>query len=350
MSTVIEFPETARAEWEVAAQAVEAEHRLRARIQKDTEVERETTRLRVRYEANQLFQSELDADATPVLEMVTLADYRANPVGAPVDLIDGVVKDNGLTIMLGPSGSGKSTIALQMIHSLATGEEWLGQTAKPLMGAYGVLSYDMDAGMVMDWMDGYPNMDPTKVSVVNAYKRGNPLGVPAMRAQIAATWQAMGVEVVVLDSFSASFFGHDQNDAAAVMAHYRDMKLFALTEVGARALIVITHSTEASPFKARGSTVHHDVADSIVGVEGTGADERKVRMVKYRAARGQKQMDPVVLTAPDPNTHLVDLDTGAMTLAGFALPASTIADAFTDLPDPHAAPDTDSTYEEGDDL
>ena len=345
---MIEFPETASVEWAVAAEAVEAEHRLRKRIQRDTEVERETERLRVRHEANLFFQSELDADATPVLEMLTLSDYRANPSIAPVDLIDGVVKDNGLTIMLGPSGSGKSTIALQMIHSLATGDDWLGQTSKPLMGAFGVLSYDMDAGMVMDWMDGYPNMDPTKVSVVNAYKRGNPLGVPAMRAQIAAAWQTMGVEVVILDSFSASFFGHDQNDAAAVMAHYRDMKLFALTEVGARALVVITHSTEASPFKARGSSVHHDVADSIVGVEGTGSDERRVRMVKYRAARGQKQMDPVVLTEPDPTTHLVDLDTGAMNLAGFALPASAVAQAFPDLND---APDTDSTYdEEGDDL
>jgi archaellum biogenesis ATPase FlaH len=347
---VIEFPETAQREWEVVAEAAEAEHKLRQRIQHATEVEREMSRLRVRHEANLSFQSELDADATPVLEMLTLSDYRANPTNTPVDLIDGVVKDNGLCIMLGPSGSGKSTIALQMVHSLATGEDWLGQTAKPLMGGYGILSYDMDAGMVMDWMDGYPNMDPTKVSVVNAYKRGNPLGVPAMRAQIAAAWRSMNTEVVVLDSFSASFFGHDQNDAAAVMSHYRDMKLFALTEVGARALIIIVHSTEASPYKARGSTVHHDVADSIVGVEGTGSDERKVRMVKYRAARGQKQMDPVVLTVPDPTTHLVDLDTGAMTLAGFALPASVVADAFTDMPDTHAEPDTDSTYEGDDDL
>lgn len=347
---MIEFPETAAKEWQVAAEAVEAEHKLRKRIQHDTEVERETARLRIRHEANIFFQSELDADATPVLEMVTLADYRSNPSIAPVDLIDGVMKDNGLCIMLGPSGSGKSTIAFQMLHSLATGEDWLGQTTKPLMGAYGILSYDMDAAMVMDWMDGYPNMDPAKVSIVNAYKRGNPLGVPAMRAQIASAWKAMGVEVVVLDSFSASFFGHDQNDAAAVMAHYRDMKLFALTEVGARALVIIVHSTESSPFKARGSTVHHDVADSIVGVEGTGADERKVRIIKYRAARGQKQMDPVVLTVPDPTTHLVDLDPGAMSLAGLALPASIVANAFPDIPDAIQAPDLDGTDEEGDDL
>lgn len=347
---MIEFPETAAKEWAVAAEAIEAEYRLRQRIKQDTEVEREAFRLRVRHAATSLFQSELDADTTPVLEMLTLSDYRSNPSAAPVDLIDGVVKDNGLTIMLGPSGSGKSTVALQMIHSLATGEEWLGQVTKPLMGAFGVLSYDMDASMVMDWMDGYPNMDPTKVSIVNAYKRGNPLGVPAMRAQIAATWKAMGVEVVTVDSFSASFFGHDQNDAAAVMTHYRDLKLFALTEVGARALVIITHSTEANPFKARGSTVHHDVADSIVGMEGTGSEERRIRMVKYRAARGQKQMDPLVLSVPDPTTHLVGIDTGATIMAGYSLPASAIAAAFTDVPDPHEAPDTEGTDDEGDDL
>ena len=48
-------------------------------------------------------------------------------------------------------------------------------------------------------------------------------------------------------------------------------------------------------------------------------------------------------------THLVSLDTGAMNLAGFALPASVVAQVFPDL---HDDPDTDSTYddEEGDDL
>lgn len=346
---MIEFPETAAKVWQVAAEAVEAEQRLRKRIQHDTKVEDETSRLRVRHEANLMFLAELDADATPVLEMVSLADYRkGGAVNAPVDLIEGAVKDDGLCIVLGPSGSGKSTIALQMIHSLATGSEWIGQVAKPLSGAFGVVSYDMPFGMVMDWLDGYPGVDDTKVSVINAYKQGNPLNVPAMRAQITAGWKAMGVEVVVIDSFSASFFGHDQNDAAAVMSHYRDLKKFALVEVGARALIVIAHSTDSNPLKARGSTVHQDVADSIIAMEGTGSDPRHIRMAKYREGRGQRQMDPVVLTAPDPKTHLVEVDTGGTIHAGYTLPAHLAAAAFTNVPDPHDDPDTDSG--EDDDL
>lgn len=346
---MIRFPETAITEWQVVADAAEAEARLRKRIQHETEVERETQRLRIRYEAGVLFQTEMDAEQTPVLEMLTLANYQVNPAAAPVDLIEGVVKQDGLCLMLGPSGSGKSTVALQMLHSLMTGEDWLGQPTKPVMGGVGILSYDMDASMVMDWMDGYPNIDASKVSVVNAYKRGNPLGVPAMRRQIADAWRAQNTEVVVLDSFSASFFAHDQNDAASTMAHYRDLKLFALTEVGAKALVIIVHSTEGSPHKARGSSVHHDVADSIVSVEGTGTDSRKIRMVKYRAARGQVQMNPVVVTAPDDVTHLVELDFGAMQLQGMALPAGAAAQAFTVMPEQTQAPDTESD-EEDDDL
>lgn len=346
---MIRFPETAQTEWQTVANAAEAEARLRKRIQHDTEVERETFRLRVRHEAQLLFQSEMDAEQTPVLEMMSLADYQANPSSAPVDLIEGVLKQDGLCIMLGPSGSGKSTLGLQMLHSLMTGEDWLGQPTKPIMGSVGVLSYDMDGAIVMDWMVGYPNIDPFKVSIVNAYKRGNPLGVPAMRSQIAAAWKAANTEVVVLDSFSASFFAHDQNDAAATMAHYRDLKLFALTEVGAKALVVITHSTEGSPFKARGSSVHHDVADSIVGVAVENTGSRSVRMVKYRAARGQVQMNPVVVTAPDNVTHLVGLDLGAMQLAGMHLPSGAAAQAFTAMPAPTEEPDTESD-EEDDDL
>lgn len=343
---MIQFPETAQAEWKIVAEAANATTELKLRIERETQVERELERLRIRHGAGLLFQQELDADQTPSLEMGTLADYKANPAAAPVDLIDGVIKDNSLCIMIGPSGSGKSTLALQALHSLATGDKWLSQTTIQISGGVGVLSYDMDASMVMDWMSGFPNVDPSKVSVVNAYKRGNPLGVPQMRAQIAAAWKALGVEIVVLDSFSASFFGHDQNDAAATMQHYRDMKLFALTEVGARALIVIAHSTEGSPHKARGSSVHHDVADSIVSVEVDSKTQlRAVRMVKYRAARGQHQMLPVVVTAPDDVTHLVSLDLGAMTLAGMQLPPGAIAGAFA-LPNPTEAPDTDSEYEE----
>jgi RecA-family ATPase len=350
---MIQFPETANTEWTVIAEAANAAEDLKQRIERGTQVERELERLRIRHEAALSFQAELDADQTPTLEMMTLANFQSNPSAVPVDLIDGVVKQDGLCIMLGPSGSGKSTLGLQMLHSLQTGEDWLGQTAKPMHGSVGVMSYDMDAAMVMDWMNGYPNMDPHKVSVVNAYKRGNPLGVPAMRAQIAEAWKAMNVEVVVIDSFSASFFAHDQNDAAATMHHYRDLKLFALTECEAKALIVIVHSTESSPDKARGSSVHHDVADSIVVVSRTTPADpfspRNVRMAKYRAARNQHQMSPLVVGAPDPQTHLCDIDSGAMILAGIPLPPSAAAAMFADTPDMNEDPDID-VQEEDDDL
>lgn len=347
---MIQFPETAQTEWKIVADAANVERELRKRLELETQVERELEKLRVRHGAGLLFQQELDSDQTPALEMATLADYKSNPTSGPSDLIEGVLKAEGLCIMTGASGSGKSTLALQAVHSLMAGEKWLGQDVQPISGSVGIMSYDMDAAMVLDWMAGMPNVDPTKVSVVNAYKRGNPMGVPMMRAQIAVAWKNLGVEVVIIDSFSASFFGHDQNDAAATMSHYRDMKLFALTEVGAKALIVIAHSTEGGPHKIRGSSVHHDVADSIVGVEvDNKTQKRSVRMVKYRAARNQHQMNPVVVTAPDDVTHLVDLDLGEMTLAGMQLPIGAIAGAFA-LPDPTEEPDIDSDSEEDGDL
>jgi hypothetical protein len=239
---MVQFPETVQREWDAAANAVKAAQAVKQRIDRGVAVEHAVENLRVRHDAHLLFQQELDADSTPVLEMSTMTEYRSNPAAAPTDLIDGVLKDNGLCVVLGPAGSGKSTAALQMLHSLMNGSDWLGQQAHQISGAVGILSYDMDAAMVFDWMAGFPNLDDDKVSVVNAYKRGNPLGVPAMRKRIAETWKAIGVEIIVLDSFSASFFMQDQNDAGATMAHYRDLKLFALTEVGAKALIVIAQN------------------------------------------------------------------------------------------------------------
>lgn len=343
---MIQFPVAAETEWTIIASAANAEKELRLRIERATQVENRLEKLRVDHEAKIALEQELNADQTPALEMSTLATHKSNPAAAPADLIEGVLKDKGLCIVIGPAGSGKSTSALQMLYSLSTGEDWLGQQVTKLNGGMGVLSYDMDGAMVMDWMSGFPNIDPAKFSVVNAHKRGNPVAVPQMRAQIAAAWKAMNVEVVVLDSFSASFFGLDQNDAAATMAHYRDMLKFALTECGARALVVIAHSTESSPLKIRGSTVHHDVADSIVGqVSDPKTGIRDLRMVKYRASIGQVQMSPVVLTAPDSVTHLVDLDIGGMQLAGLKPPAGM---AFPVVPDSYEDPDTDSEVEEED--
>lgn len=348
---MIQFPETARAEWEIVAEAAKAEETLRQRIARDTKVEVELERLRVRHEAQTELQQELNADQTPELKMFTLASFQNGQVTAPADLIEGVLKDEGLCVMVGPSGSGKSTLAFQMLHSLMTGEDWLGQTAKPLTGSVGVVSYDMSGAMVFDWMNGYPSLDPSKVHLIDAYKTGNPLGVRQMRQQIVDLWKAANVEVIVIDSFSASFFGQNQNDAAEVMGHYRDLKRFALQEVGARAVIIIAHSTPSSPDKIRGSTVHHDVGDSIVVVDpdlSKPNQPRTVRMAKYRAGRGQKQMDPVVVSSPDDVTHLVGLDVGAMTMAGLALPPGVVAQAFPDLPDTYEDADTESQEEEDD--
>jgi KaiC/GvpD/RAD55 family RecA-like ATPase len=329
---MIQFPTEVWSEWELVASEAHAEDDLKKRIAREQHIEVEVEKLKINHEAKQLFNQELEADTTPALEMTTLSNYKTTPSAVPTDLIEGVLKSEGLCLVIGPSGSGKSTMAWSMLHSMMSGTPWLGQTVNQSVGAVGIVSYDMDANLVLDLMSGFPNIDPDKVSVVNAHKRGNPLALPQMRTQIAKAWLALGVEVMVVDSFSASFFGHDQNDAASTMEHYRMLLSFS-RQCGAKSLIVIVHSTESNPLKIRGSSVHHDVADSILSVSGTQQDPRKLRMVKYRAAHGQYQMNPVITTKPDDVTHLIDLDYGAMALDGMTLPQGVSAQAFPPLPD-----------------
>jgi len=348
---VIQFPETARSEWDIAADAVEAEANVRRKIERGTLVEAELERMRIRYEAKVLLEQEINADQTPELKMFTLANFQNGTIAAPADLIEGVLKDDGLCVMVGPAGSGKSTLALQMLHSLMTGDDWLCQTTKPLSGAVGVMSYDMPGTLMADWMVGFPGIDPAKVNLVDAHKTGNPLGVPAMRQQIVDSWRQSNTEVIIIDSFSASFFGASQNDAAEVMNHYRELKRFALQEVGARAVVIIAHSTAAQPEKIRGSTVHEDVADSIVVVNpNPKTKKRTVTVPKYRAARGQTEMEPRIITAPDAVTHLVDLDPQEMTMEGMSLPSNLPAAMFSPLPEQHDEADTETDSVEDDGL
>lgn len=348
----VEFPETAAREWQIVADAANASTMLAQRLARDTLIEDALEKLRIRHEAQVQFEAELQAADTPDLDMLTLADYLANPAAlGPQDLVDGVLNADGVCLFVGPSRAGKTTLALQLCYCLATGTDFLGQPTSQLSGSFGILSYDMPGSMMLDWMAGLPNVDARRFGLVNAYRQGNPLAVPAQRAAIIAAWKARKTEVVVIDSFSASFFGQDQNDAAATMAHHRELKKFALTEVGAKVLIIIVHSTDGSPRKPRGSTVHIDATDSMVIVwppDGPGTP-RHVDMEKYRSARGQSQMTSRVLTAPDPITNLVDLDAGGMTLAGYPLPVGLASSMFTSLPDPTAPPDLDGNSEvEGD--
>ena len=149
----------------------------------------------------------------------------------------------------------------------------------------------------------------------------------------------------MLDSFSASFFGSDQNDVVQVMEHYRDLKKFALTEVGAKGLIVITHSTKAKPTEPRGSSAHTDTADTMVlVVEEPTTGKRKVTMEKYREARGFKPMSPVLVGAPDSATHLMDVDAGAMVMVGLQPPAG--AEMFDTEHEEYEAPES-GVYQEG---
>jgi len=340
---IIEFPETVAAEWRIVADAAGAEDTLRERLILESKVDAELDKIRVRYQAQMLHTAEIEAGDTPELEMFTVADYKEDPSMAQVDLIDGVLNEDSLCLVLGPSKSGKSTLSLQMAYCMATGTDFLGQSTKALDGSVGILSYDMPGRLMGDWLSGMPSVDLARFSIVNAHKRGNPLAVPAQRAQIAAAWKRAKTEIVVIDSFGASFFGADQNDSAMTMAHYRDLKKFALTEVEARVVIVIVHATEASPKKPRGSTVHIDVADTIVNVWKPGGDtgeSRHVEMDKYREMRGHVQMAPVVITAPDPVTRLVDVDLGGMALAGYTLPVGSSASAGMFAPLPEDEPDT----------
>ena len=355
----VRFPEAAEREWHVAERKIQASQEYRASVQRKTLVEREVEKLLIRSEATDIFTEIQEADNIPELEMMTLEDYKVTPDAQPKDLIEGAVSDNALLVLIGPSRAGKTTQALQMAWSLVTGNDWLGQKVNKVRDGIGVMSYDMDGRRVLNWAEGMPGLTARNVSVVNAYKSGNPLAVRKHRDTIARSWRERSVDVVIIDSFSASFFGGDQNDAAATMAHYRDLKNFALNEVGARLLIVIAHSTDSNPEKVRGSTVHTDTADNHIVVYPNDRGQRVVMSGKYRTLHGANyvpQMTPVIVTAPDPSTNLVKVDLTAMTLENLPIPVrlkQTAARLFPKQPNPNetaTALDADELGEEGDEI
>lgn len=311
---MIEFPRDLQDRIDDAVKAERERHEAESAKEFREKVERELDRLRVREAAQDAWNTEKAERDTPELQIGDAEEMEEYAEPDQPDLIAGVLKDHGTALFIGKSGSGKTTLALQAAHCLLTGTPFLeaghrpGQEVQKIEGRVGVISHDMPLGLLLNWIKAYPESDRSRYRVVNAHARGYPLNVPLMRQKIVKDFRDKAVEVIVVDSFAASFPGDNQNDNDQVLKHYLDLQKFALTEVGARALIVIAHAGKGSQESARGASAHHDVADTVMAVtmdEEKPDKPRYLTMSKYRAGMGEYEMVPGTVTEPDDFTHLV---------------------------------------------
>lgn len=260
----------------------------------------ELDRLRAREAAKKAYRRELEGDYAP-LDVSTGTQLAARALEAPRWRVEGLMPAEGSTLITAQRKTGKTTLALNLARCLMTGEPFLGHfPVNPIAGRVGLLNYEVSGPQLGRWAaeSGVP-LD--RLVVANLRARRNPLGHDRDRSELAETFAAQSVEVVICDPFANAFDGDNQNDAGQVARFLHSLGEFARREVGATDLVLTNHAGwDAS--RTRGSSALEDWPDSLVKLtmDNYGA--------RYLSALGRDVDVPEGRLHFDPETRTLRLD------------------------------------------
>lgn len=198
--------------------------------------------------------------------------------------IEGYLPTGGFSVLYGPPGSGKTFMALKLALCVAKGFEFLGRKATKGPVLYiaaegsGGLSQRLRAWKAYESEDLVDNLHIIRESV-------DLRDVQAVTRLITAARTIHGLAMVVFDTFALSIPGGDENSAKDVGEAIAQIKRIQ-RETGA-AVMVVHHSTKASPTTERGSGALRGAADTILSL--TPAIEGNVKTLQCEK---QKDGDP----------------------------------------------------------
>lgn len=267
----------------------------------------EMERMRVREDAKAALVAEKMPPPEPLV--ITTADVLRKTLPAqPPARVAGVLPGNGGALLIAQAGTGKTTLLGNLARDLIDGTPFLDHChVRRVSGRIAMLSYEMDAGELLDWFDSV-GVDLERFVMVDLRGRANPLADDATRLALAADLRALDVEVLMVDSFGRAFTGESQDSAADVTSWFVLLDTFTRAEVGATEWVVIAHAGWSAE-RGRGSSALHDSPDSVLLYVKEADDTRTLRAEKYRG-RGALQKVGVTF---DPETLRV---TAGATLGG----------------------------------
>lgn len=267
----------------------------------------ELEKMRAREEAKAILAAEKLPPPSPLV--VTTADVlRKTLPTLPPARVAGVLPGNGSALLIAQAGTGKTTLLGNLARDLIDGTPFLDQCpVRRVSGRIAMLSYEMDAGELLDWFESV-GVDLERFVMVDLRGRANPLADDAARLALANDLRALDVEVLMVDSFGRAFTGESQDSAADVTSWFVLLDTFTRAEVGATESVVIAHAGWSAE-RGRGSSALHDSPDSVLLYVKEADDTRTLRAEKYRG-RGALQKVGVTF---DPETLRV---TAGATLGG----------------------------------
>ncbi|GAB3742472.1 AAA family ATPase [Microlunatus parietis] len=227
----------------------------------ETRVAREAARIRIRRDARRIVDAE-DQPPAPPFDIGTLAEILARPEEPPAR-IDQLMPWEGSLLIAAQRKTGKSTLVLNIARSLITGEPLLGRfQVRPVSGTVALLNFEVSGTQVARWADevGVPR---DQLHLVNLRGRRNPFIEPEDLERLARELRGREVETLIVDPFGRAYPDTDQEHPGPVQRWLVQLDQFARADVGARDVILTTH-TGWNGERTRGSSAQEDWADSIL--------------------------------------------------------------------------------------
>src|SRR5258708_6219765 len=176
----------------------------------------------------------------------TLDEVIAQPT--PEWLIDGVLPENGTSLLYGKSGLGKSFLGADMAYAVLTGLPWHGREVK--RGAVVYVATEGKEGMGKRFNALRQRADNPQEAPARLLKRPvNLLDTDEVSSFIAYVQAVGGVRLVVLDTLNRCMPGADENSNAVMGAAVTGAERIA-DDTGAHVLLM--HHTGKNGVTARG--------------------------------------------------------------------------------------------------
>ena len=224
-------------------------------------VVQEVARMYVREAAKQRYLEEIAPEVE--WDVATIDEVLERDPEQPAR-VDRLMPWEGTTTIIGQAKAGKTTLALNLFHSLLTGEKFLGEfEVRPVEPhrRVAMLSFEMTPAKVADWCRRL-DIPADRFVLVNLRAMGNPFRSDRNKAKLAKMLQARDVETLLVDTFTKAFTGESQNDAGEVQTFLSEVGRWARQDAGVRDLILTAHAGHGEGKRARGSSALHDDPDA----------------------------------------------------------------------------------------
>lgn len=207
----------------------------------------------------------VQAKARPRIQILDIDDIET--LKPPSWLIDGILTDNGLSVVWGRSGAMKSFVALDMALCVATGLPWHGKATRAGMVIYVAAEGAHGLGRrAQGWRRTRGKGAPKP-----AFKMiPHPVALSSddLEAMVEAILQLQARPVlIVIDTLARTFGAGDENKQADMNAYVSAAD--RLRDVTGANVMIIHHSGVHEERRERGSNVLRGAADTVIKISRT---------------------------------------------------------------------------------